>query len=206
MPVNLEKLSFRTDKGNRDAEVRVNRHSAASNQTALPAGPPPSKEAPPTYTATDPLDASAGPSLDELSAAFSNLTLPVDLLGFPTADQCLAHLKLLNSFHTLREDVEYTDGLFGIWDARCEVLEGKERDQALAKTREKRWALFIARAVERFEVWWLKFLCSLEPNKRLEGKEMTSSSFDYTLFMGKGKPRKWTTAMLPPLGNDPSLE
>ena len=202
MPISLEKLSLGAGKKKGDAGVNGNR--APPDGAAPLAGPPPSQDTPPTYAATDPLDAPAGPSPEELSAAFSNLTLPDVTVPFPTADQCLAHLKLLNSFHTLKEDVGYTDGLFGLWDARCEILEGKERDEALAKTREKRWALYIARAVERFEVWWLKYLCSLEESKRLEGKEMIKTSVDYTLFMGKGRPRKWTTAMLPPLGKDHS--
>jgi len=159
-----------------------------------------SKESPPNYTTTDPI--TDGPSMEEMSAAFANLNIPADPPEFPTADHCLAHLKLLNAFHALKEDTGYTDGIFGVWDSRVEVykLESVDRDKALAKTREKRWALFIARAVERFEEWWVNVLCRRENGKRLEGKEMLADNTMFTKFMYMGTVQKWTTAMLPPLG------
>lgn len=135
-----------------------------------------------------------------MNAAFSNLTIPDSSPAMPTADFCLVHLKLLCAVHTLKEDIGYTDGLFGLWDAKCEVLEGKQREEALAKTREKRWALYIARAVERFEDWWIEILCPREHGKRLEGKEMVSTNKAFTLFTEYGSAKKWTPAMLPPLG------
>jgi len=140
--------------------------------------------------------------MEEMSAAFANLNIPENPPEFPTADHCLAHLKLLNAIHALKEDIGYTDGIFGVWDSRVEVynLESVDRDKALAKTREKRWALFVARAVERFEEWWVKVLCRREDGRRLEGKEMVADNIKFTTFMYTGTVQKWMTTMLPPLG------
>lgn len=160
----------------------------------------PSNDAPPNYTSTDPVN--DGPSLEEMNAAFANLNILENPTEFPTADQSLAHLKLLNAFYALKEDIGYTDGIFDLWDSRVEVynLESVDRDKALAKTREKRWALFIARAVERFEEWWVNVLCRREDGRRLEGKEMLADNAMFTTFMYRGVVQKWTSAMLPPLG------
>lgn len=195
MPFGLEKRSGGADKDKDKANTKEKATAAPANEA---------KDAPPAYTATEPADGPPGSSVEDLSAAFSSLNIPDVPPALPTPDHCLAHLKLLNSFHALKEDIGYTDGLFGLWDERCEVLEGKERDEALARTREKRWALYIARAVERFQSWWLKYLCSLEDCKRLQAKEMTSTSLEYAIFTAKGRPRTWTTTMLPPIGKDHS--
>lgn len=162
-----------------------------------PPGPPPSKEAPPTYAAEDPVNE---PTADELNAAFSSLNISDTPPSFPTADHCLAHLKLLNTFHALKEDIGYTDGIFGLWDSKCEVLDGKDREQALSRTREKRWALYVARAVERFEVWWVKVLWPREGGKRLESKQMIETNKSFTQFPERGRVQKWTAEMLPPAG------
>ena len=187
MPLGFEKLSLRGEKPNINGREK--------QENAPPAAPP--KDAPPSYTANDPVDE---PSVAELNAAFTNLNLSDTPPEFPKADYCLAHLKLLNAFHALKEDIGYTDGIFGLWDAKCEVLEGTQRDKALAKTREKRWALFVARAVERFEDWWLKVLCSREGVSRLEGKYILSEDKDFSKFPQRGRIQKWTIDMLPPLG------
>lgn len=154
----------------------------------------------PNYAVADPiLDAA---SAEELNAAFSSLNISEVPLPFPTADNCLAHLKLLHAFHALKEDIGYTDGIFGLWDSRVEVykLEDNDRDQALAKTREKRWAVYLARAVERFEEWWANVLCPREGGRRIEGKEMVEDNPGFTGFPSNGKAQKWTTEMLPPIG------
>ena len=160
-------------------------------------GPPPSKDAPPIYTAEAPVNE---PIADELNAAFASLNISNTPTSFPTIDHCLAHLKLLNVFHALKEDIGYTDGIYGLWDSRCEVLEGKDREQGLARTREKRWALYVARAVERFEDWWIMVLWPREGSKRLEGKNIDVSNLNYTQFPERGHVQKWTAEMLPPVG------
>jgi hypothetical protein len=152
--------------------------------------------APPDYAAPAALDA---PAADVLNAAFANLKISEqDNLAFPDANLCLAHLKLLTVFHNLKEDIGYTDGLFDLWDSRCDIAEN--RGEALAKTREKRWALYIARAVERFQEWWLKVLCRQEESTRLTRNEMAASNRRFIDFPKTGLIRRWDTAGLPPIG------
>ncbi|KAI9872060.1 MAG: hypothetical protein M1830_002108, partial [Pleopsidium flavum] len=55
-------------------------------------------------------------------------------------------------FHQLREDIATSEGLFGISD-RLAILSSKP-EEALAKVREKRWAVYVARAADRFATWW----------------------------------------------------
>ncbi|KUJ24676.1 uncharacterized protein LY89DRAFT_605468 [Mollisia scopiformis] len=191
MPL-LDKLSaMRGEKTNVEASEKLPENVAPVAAAAA------SKEAPPSYAVTDPISESTGPSEAELNAAFASLNISSTPKEFPDADTCLAHLKLLSAFHGLKEDVGYTDGLFNLWDARCEMVEN--RDETLAKMREKRWALYIARAVERFEEWWLKVLVNMEPSKRLEGKEMVATNADFVSFTSRGRPQQWTAAMLPPI-------
>ena len=103
----------------------------------------------------------------DITASFSNLSLGRTTGKEPTADQCIAHLKLLECFHELRETVATTDGLYGIDDAIVSaVIYGSNKTLAssahsesayatlLTKVREKRWAIYVAQAVRRFERWW----------------------------------------------------
>jgi hypothetical protein len=191
MPFDLKRLSLKGDKS--DAYPPEKMAPVASSATSTNG-----KEAPPSYAPNDPI---TEPSAAEMNAAFANLSLPDYPPGFPSPDHCLAHLKLLSAFKNLKEDVGYTDGLFNLWDAKCELVES--RDEALAKMREKRWALYIARAVERFEAWWLQVLCTMEPQKRLEIKEIVAGNLAFVGFPGLGKVQRWNPAMLPPIGKNP---
>ena len=114
----------------------------------------PPDESPPPYG--DQSTQSATVSQD-LTAAFSNLHL-ADRTAKPTADQCLAHLKLLEAFHQLREDVATTDGLFGLQDSLVSAdstgSTEQERAELLLKIREKRWAIYVTKAAQRYETWW----------------------------------------------------
>ena len=99
---------------------------------------------PPSYSAHPP----------ELTAAFSELSLGRGTAK-PTRDQCIAHLKLLECFHELRQTIATDDGLFGIRDDIVEqVLAPKDKAELLLKIREKRWAIYVAKAAKRFEAWW----------------------------------------------------
>jgi hypothetical protein len=177
-------------------------------------------DAPPPY---DPRAAQAGPASTsdepppfDPSAAFVNLKLtpgPAD----PEPDTCLAHLKLLFAFQNLKEDVGYTDGLWGLWDTRAEghmmvtdegevvesievnsnLKDDKQRLLILSKIREKRWAIFVARAVDRYEAWW---------NSLTEGPRLTEGDMDipnspaYADFPKGHDFEYWKTRTLPPLG------
>jgi len=152
----------------------------------------------------------------DLAASFAKLTLenqPKD----PDADTCLAHLKLLHAIQSMKEDVGYTDGLWGIWDSRAEnpledlfgtqgpapgadepVPTGEDRVKAaLSRIREKRWALFVARAVDRYESWWR----SLPKGYMLTEQDMEQEgNARYSRFPSTGALIDWKEHMLPPLG------
>ncbi|KAI1328963.1 hypothetical protein F5Y16DRAFT_367741 [Xylariaceae sp. FL0255] len=126
--------------------------------------------APPTYDAATSSKLSPE-DIEQLNSAFSSLNLPSHVTDV-TPDSCLAHLKLLFAFQNLKESIGYTDGLWDLFDSRV-YSEGKtaassEKDakvsdktrEDLALLREKRWAIYVARAVDRYEAWWKTFLKS----------------------------------------------
>lgn len=103
---------------------------------------------PPAYTAHAPENETA----PDITAAMSHLNLQGSVK--PTVDQCIAHLKLLEAFNSLREDVATTDGLFGIQDDWASGDVKREQAESLAQIREKRWAVYVAKAADRFAKWW----------------------------------------------------
>lgn len=65
----------------------------------------------------------------------------------------------------------------------------------LSKIREKRWALFVARAVDRYEAWWNVF-----PKTMLREADMNDNSgAKYHRFVDETAYLRWTQEMLPPL-------
>lgn len=181
------------------SEKKVDYASASNTKQDKEDAPPtyaPTDEAVPSYAATDPI---SGEAAAELNSAFSNLNLSPFPSPFPEAEHCLVHLKLLSALHGLKEEVGFTDGLFGIQDSSGEKTENKK--DALATLREKRWNLYVARAVERFQEWWLKVLCAKENAVRMTTGALGSASLQFIKFPELGKAQEWTTAMLPPLGN-----
>ncbi|KAJ5808189.1 hypothetical protein N7474_009458 [Penicillium riverlandense] len=71
-----------------------------------------------------------------------------------STDQVVAHLKLLTVLADLRDTISNKDGLFGISDAAAELLSEEAKAEAQARIREKRWAVYTARAVDRYTKWW----------------------------------------------------
>nr|OQO18597.1 hypothetical protein B0A51_12085 [Rachicladosporium sp. CCFEE 5018] len=114
--------------------------------------PPP---APPTYAENQQppqydLDDAIPPP--DITAGFSNLSLSgpsTDKL--PTVDETIAHLKLLECFYRLRQIVGKTDGAFSV--SNSPVPADAQRDELLVELAEKRWAIYVARAVDRFDNW-----------------------------------------------------
>jgi len=78
---------------------------------------------------------------------------PSEPNGLPTVDQTIAHLELLEAFYALKTAVSGSDGLFDLFDTDVRIPDttGTEGSSLLA---EKRWAVFVTRAVDRFCVWW----------------------------------------------------
>lgn len=169
----------------------------------------------------------------DIAWAFSNLKIKESTNGLPTPEETLGHLKLLEAFYALKDEVAYTDGAFGLFDCRApgteESVAGDQpatikRLEALAQIREKRWALYVARAADRFESWWTKVLTpmdkafcnSLGPSlgvSRLRTSDLSNLQM-WNKFVNEPalnkyvndlgwKPVKWvwTRDMLPPLGN-----
>lgn len=176
--------------------------------------------APPTYQAHDSGNPTQNdnPANIDITAAFAKLSLgtaPRD----PDVHTCLAHLKLLYAFQTLKDDVGYTNGLWGLWDSMADSLELKPDDLPsasadggspkagaqlideeaaklkLSKLREKRWAIFVARAVDRYQAWWHAF-----PLEMLKESDMVEGSgARYHAFVDETSYMPWTEEMLPPL-------
>lgn len=127
-----------------------------------------------------------------------------------SADQCTAHLKLLEAFNQLREDVGQTEGLFGIESPK---LDGPEPDarqhaqspQALAKLRtaEKRWSVYVARAVARFERWYdacVPATMGGAPCEKLTGNQLcTAKGLERVAYHGIAIKQLTLESQLPPL-------
>ncbi|KAK4249025.1 hypothetical protein C7999DRAFT_39873 [Corynascus novoguineensis] len=162
-----------------------------------------------------------------MTAAFDSLNLsnlPVD----PDVDTCLAHLRLLFAFQWMKEDVGFTDGLWDLWDSNAgrieewmrrpekgpigerqatedgdaerKVLMGDKTMKYLSNIREKRWSLFVARAVDRYQIWW-QYLMEFLPGEPLKEYNMdTPGSRQYSEFTCQsGSVLHWREDMLPPL-------
>ena len=154
---------------------------------------PPNKSlSPPPYAQQDP-----NLHVPDITAAFSKLNLAPSVI--PTPDLCIAHLKLLEAFHQLREDVACEDGLFGISDAFAHAAQSdQERANLLAKIREKRWQVYLTKASKRFERWWTTCVKPNEAkNRLLRQSEMPSI---YKKSPDRGGRMEWTKDDLPPLG------
>ncbi|KAL2195576.1 hypothetical protein P885DRAFT_40172 [Corynascus similis CBS 632.67] len=164
-----------------------------------------------------------------MTAAFDNLNLsnlPVD----PDVDTCLAHLKLLFAFQWMKEDVGFTDGLWELWDSNAGHIEewmrrpekgpigerqttgdgeaerkvamGGKTLRYLSNIREKRWSLFVARAVDRYQIWW-QYLMEFLPGEPLKEYNMDSpGSLQYSGFPCQSDSvLHWREDMLPPLAD-----
>ena len=134
----------------------------------------------------------------DLLAAVSDLKLDDNSSPRPTVGQCIAHLKLLEAFHQLREDIGTRDGLFGIRDdfVPPEITEANQRTEMLARIREKRWAIYVARAVVRFRIYWEK---CLQPAARpLRMADIGDPIYGESVR--KSSPMQFTRDTLPPLG------
>lgn len=131
--------------------------------------------------------------------AFLSQKLPQVATGLHRGT-CLAHLKLLAAFEALKEDIGYADGLWEIFDSRVitpqgdAVQEDLDPKQALSQLREKRWALYVTRAVDRYEAWWNTMVG--EP--LTENHMQDPASANYVKFVNSHDAMKW--GVLPPLG------
>lgn len=148
MPL-LSKVFSRSSKEKEALEQDIATNSEKHSSSSSP---------PPTYSNSsappyEHVDFDAPP---DLSAGFANLKLFPGKSPVPRPDACTAHLKLLESFSRLREDVGSTDGLFGICNSVITTLNGGVEStdtKALSVLAEKRWVVYVSRAVDRFARW-----------------------------------------------------
>ncbi|PGH00734.1 hypothetical protein GX51_05615 [Blastomyces parvus] len=182
------------------AQSNTNEKPPSSLNLASPNGPPPS------YLPDDPNANDTGPLASLRELHFAPLGLQGSAIppggGPVTTDQCIAHLKLLAAIADLRDTISTTDGLFNLYDAEYGKYKTEEyRLKAAQLIREKRWAVYVGRAVDRFSVWHEKCVKSdgFRPNmgaptthdlKRVGGLAVV------TTWQGM---IAWTPEMMPPL-------
>jgi hypothetical protein len=150
------------------------------------------KERPPSYTQEE-----------ELLLNFPTLNLS-DTKKLPsqtstvTRDQCVAHLKFLAVLADLRDTVSNTDGLFGIFDKQSDFHKDflQALNESRARIREKRWAIYTARAVERYRKWWFTCVPTSRPPVTISELE----SPEYETILDSETQVSWSEDNLPPLG------
>jgi len=132
----------------------------AANQSHGPASDPVPEYSetqlpPPDYT-----DSGELPPPD-YTAGFANLSISDGpSLDTPQVNDTIAHLKTLECFYRLKQTIASTDGIFGIDNDKVVELgrvsspgEGDGTDEFLPRLAEKRWAIYVSRAVDRFHAW-----------------------------------------------------
>lgn len=166
--------------------------AAATEENGLSTPSNDSPPPPPAYAKSE-----SNSTVLDITAAFSGLNLTPS--AKPTPDVCLAHLKLLEAFHQLREDVAFEDGRFGIDDAFADAGESdRERAELLTKIREKRWQVYVTKASNRFERWWTTCVEPNDESNRLLGQGKILSVFKQSPDVGERL--VWSKDYLPPLG------
>ncbi|KAL4936061.1 hypothetical protein BDV06DRAFT_228247, partial [Aspergillus oleicola] len=108
--------------------------------------------------------------------------------------ECIAHLKFLAALSDLRDTVTSKSNLFDIPDPSQEVF-GSHINEAWALVKEKRWAVYTAKAVERYTAWWNTCV----PKSRSRPTTDLFYTPSYTDITVCDTPLAWTPDELPPL-------
>lgn len=116
-------------------------------------------------------------------------------LGSVPRDQCVAHLKLLAVLADLRDFISNNDGLFGLFDSEAERFPDS-LNEARARIREKRWAVYTARAVERYTKWWFTCLPMSRPPVTMKDIENPN----YEDIVDCDTQILWSGGNMPPIG------
>ncbi|KAF3906084.1 hypothetical protein ABW21_db0208216 [Orbilia brochopaga] len=119
---------------------------------------------------------------------------PLNHNVFPTPDHQIVHLKLLHAFAAMRDQIENTAGIFaatvpGVGEPITDDL----------RLKDKRWSIFVSRAVYRFDKWWATIPAQRGGSAwhRLQlGYSFTSDMEAATLH---GKTMPFDNTLLPPL-------
>ena len=124
----------------------------------------------------------------------------------PSSDECIAHLKFLTALAQLRQEISEQDGLFGIEDESAALFPlpangSVPKEHVLIKIREKRWAVYVTRAVDRFYKWWDICVPRYAVGTGHDG-HLTMPDMLGGLQVGilkKGRPLSWSEDKMPPL-------
>jgi hypothetical protein len=146
MPSRLSGIFSRSFKEQEAKTEEAANHSSGHSSDPVPHYSA-SEQPPPDYQADD--DAVSPP---DYTAGFANLSISdAPTSAIPSVDETIAHL---------RQSIASTDGLFGIDNATIveiartsRVANGEGADELLPRLAEKRWAVYITRAVDRFDAW-----------------------------------------------------
>ncbi|KAJ5389971.1 uncharacterized protein N7496_001039 [Penicillium cataractarum] len=110
-------------------------------------------------------------------------------------DQVVAHLKFLAVLGDLRDFVSNSDGLFGLFDSAADKYPDSV-NEARVRIREKRWAVYTARAVDRYQKWWSACL----PMSRSVVRMQDLSSATYETIVNCDTKVLWSVDNMPPIG------
>ena len=131
----------------------------------------------------------ASASTPKMSSTVSDPTAK-ESLTVPSPMNCYRHLRLLETFFVLREEISMKDGLYGIRDDFVpSTADEHQKNQILAKIREKRWAVYVTNASLRFEQWWKTSIPKQDNTKFRTAKGVMDTA-----------PLKFSHNDLPPLG------
>jgi hypothetical protein len=104
-------------------------------------------------------------------------------------DECIIHLKLLSVMANLRNSIRGTDELFGIRNSEAgNFSDPRKQTQAVMRIQEKRWAVYVARAVDRFTDWWQHCLPNLNACRVSALNDLPEAKI------------AWSANMMPPIG------
>lgn len=110
-------------------------------------------------------------------------------------DTVVAHLKLLAVLADLRDFISNNDGLFGLFDSEANRFPDS-LNEARARIREKRWAVYTARAVDRYTRWW--FTCLPMSRPYVTVKDLEGSNYEEIVNCRMSV--LWSAERLPPIG------
>lgn len=190
-------------------------HTAALAESLAARGSNNAATPPPPNEAHDPLAAANGAANDDAERA--TRAAPVvtlnhlnNLPAHPCAERCLAHLRLLFAMRRMRVLVGCTDGLWGLCDVHAEgavmgesvpAVKAQNNLEAWLRIHEKRWGLFVARAVDRYEAWWKWLARRHATQPAVSVRDIDAGDAAYRDFPvdDEGCVVPWTEDMLPPL-------
>ncbi|KAJ5669376.1 hypothetical protein N7462_010446 [Penicillium macrosclerotiorum] len=109
-------------------------------------------------------------------------------------DQCVAHLKFLAVLADLRDYISNIDGLFGLFNSDADQYPDS-LNEARARICEKRWAVYTARAVDRYSKWWTVCL----PRSQGHATLSTIAMPDYETIIDCETQILWSVDNMPPL-------